>query len=137
MYLVLIGVIWNCDVSKHQQIGWIHSLQKACDSAWLVPNLVCIFLVWRSWFYLVLKFWLFLCRPRGSSYRRWILWFHGIYVLSVCRCCRFVLDPIAVEISLTFVWYTSYLHGVWRWFFMVCGNGFLHGVWRWLHLKDL
>ena len=52
-----------------------------------------------------------------------------IYLLSVCKCWRFVLDPIVAEASLTFSWCT--------WFFMVCGDGFLHGVWRWLHLEDL
>ena len=51
-----------------------------------------------------------------------------IYLLSVCRCWRFVLDLVAAETSLTFAWCT--------WFFMVYGDGFLHGVWRWLHLKD-
>ena len=51
-----------------------------------------------------------------------------IYLLSVCRCWRFVLDPVAAEASLTFAWCTS--------FFMVCGDGFLHGVCRWLHLED-
>ena len=49
-----------------------------------------------------------------------------IYVLSVCRCWRFVLDPIAAEASLTFAWCT--------WFFS--RDGFFHGVWRWLHLED-
>ena len=29
-----------------------------------------------------------------------------IYLLSVCRCWRFVLDPIAAEASLTFAWCT-------------------------------
>ena len=48
-----------------------------------------------------------------------------IYLLSVCRCWRFVLDPIAAEASLTFAWCTCYLHGVWRWFFMVCGYFFI------------
>ena len=38
-----------------------------------------------------------------------------MYLLSVCRCWRFVLDPIIVEASLTFAWCTCYLHGVWRW----------------------
>ena len=27
-----------------------------------------------------------------------------IYLLSVCRCWRFVLDPIAIEVPLTFAW---------------------------------
>ena len=35
-----------------------------------------------------------------------------IYLLSVCRCWRFVLDPIVVETSLTFAWCTCYFHGV-------------------------
>ena len=51
-----------------------------------------------------------------------------IYLLSVCRCCRFVLDPIAIEESLTFAWCTwlsswcveMVLHGMWRWFFSWC-----------------
>ena len=30
----------------------------------------------------------------------------------------------------------GYLHGVWRWFFMVFKDDLLHGVWRWLHLED-
>ena len=51
-----------------------------------------------------------------------------IYLLSVCRCWRFVLGPVVVEAPLKFAWCT--------WFFMVCGDGFLHGVWRWLHLED-
>ena len=29
-----------------------------------------------------------------------------IYLLSVCRCWRFVLDPFATEASLTFAWCT-------------------------------
>ena len=33
-----------------------------------------------------------------------------IYLLSVCRCWRFVLDPIIVEASLTFSWCTCYFH---------------------------
>ena len=53
-----------------------------------------------------------------------------IYLLSVCKCSRFVLDPIVVEASLTFAWCTCYPHGVWRWFFMVYGDGSLHGLWR-------
>ena len=89
------------------------------DSVGLVPILVCIFLVWRSWFHLVLTLWLCECRLRGSSCRRWILWFHGwldrmverdllalIYLLSVCRCWRFVLDPVVAEAPLTFAWRT-------------------------------
>ena len=35
-----------------------------------------------------------------------------IYLLSVCKCWRYVLDPIVVEASLTFAWCTCYLHGV-------------------------
>ena len=35
-----------------------------------------------------------------------------IYLLSFCRCWRFVLDPIVAEASLTFAWCTCYLHGV-------------------------
>ena len=35
-----------------------------------------------------------------------------IYLLSVCKCSSFSLDPIIVEVSLTFTWYTCYLHGV-------------------------
>ena len=35
-----------------------------------------------------------------------------IYLLSVCRCWRFVLDLVATEASLTFAWCTCYLHGV-------------------------
>ena len=56
----------------------------------------------------------------------------GIFLLSVCRCWRFVLDPIVVEASLTFAWCTCYLHGVkmvrsWGLMgflviFMVCGD---------------
>ena len=47
-----------------------------------------------------------------------------IYLLSVCRCWRFVLDLVVAEASLTFAWCTWYLHGVWRWFFMVSGDVF-------------
>ena len=35
-----------------------------------------------------------------------------IYLLSVCRCWRFVLDLVVAEVSLTFIWCTCYLHGV-------------------------
>ena len=35
-----------------------------------------------------------------------------LYLLSVCRCWRFVLDPIVVEASLTFAWCTCYPHGM-------------------------
>ena len=35
-----------------------------------------------------------------------------IYLLSVCRCWRFLLDPIVVEVPLTFAWCTCCLHGV-------------------------
>ena len=35
-----------------------------------------------------------------------------IYLLSVCRCWRFFLDPVAIEVSLTFSWCTCYLHVV-------------------------
>ena len=77
------------------------------DSSGLLLGLVYIFLVWRGW----------------------ILWYHGwistmveweflalIYLLSVCRCWRFLLDPVIAEVPLTFAWYT--------WFFMVCGDVF-------------
>ena len=89
------------------------------DSARLVLDSVCIFLFWRSWFHLVMTLWLCECRPRGPSCKRWILWCHGwlgttveweslalIYLLSVCRCWRFVLDPIVAEAYLTFPWCT-------------------------------
>ena len=39
-----------------------------------------------------------------------------IYLLSVCRCWRFVLDPVVAETSLTFAWCTLF-------FFMMCGDG--------------
>ena len=48
-----------------------------------------------------------------------------IYLFSVYRCWRFVLDPITVEVALTFAWCACYLHGVWRWVFMLCGDGFI------------
>ena len=105
-------------------------------------------------FHLVMTLWLCECRPRGSSCRRWILWFHRslattieweiflalIYLLSVCRCWRFVLDPVATEASLTFAWCTCYLHGAWRWLDLEdswsswlsswCVEMVLHGMWR-------
>ena len=34
-----------------------------------------------------------------------------IYLLSVCRCWRFVLDLDVEEAYLTFSWCTCYLHG--------------------------
>ena len=39
-------------------IAYIYNLVGACDSVRLVTGLVCIFLVWRFWFYLVLTLWL-------------------------------------------------------------------------------
>ena len=60
-----------------------------------------------------------------------------IYLLSVCRCWRFVLDLVVAKVSLTFAWYTCYFHGVWRWFFMVCEDGFLFsygGISSWLRI---
>ena len=35
-----------------------------------------------------------------------------IYLLSVCRCWMFVLDPAAVGAPLTFAWCTCYLYGM-------------------------
>ena len=35
-----------------------------------------------------------------------------IYLLSVCRCWRFLLDLFVAEASLTFAWCTFYTHGV-------------------------
>ena len=55
-----------------------------------------------------------------------------IYLLSVCRCWIFILNPVVVEASLTFAWCTwlsswcveMVLHGMWRrFFFIVCGDG--------------
>ena len=39
-----------------------------------------------------------------------------IYLLSVCRCWRFVLNLVATKVPLTFAWCT--------WLFMVCGDDF-------------
>ena len=43
-----------------------------------------------------------------------------IYLLSVCRCWRFVIDPVVAEAPLTFAWST--------WFFLVCGDVFFFMV---------
>ena len=140
-------------------IAWIHSLVGACDSdevtvqdyflVWFVSSWV-----WRYWFHLVLILWLCECRSRESLCRRSILWCHTwlgttiewellalIYLLNICRCWRFVLDPVATETSLTFLWCTCYLHGVWgwldledswgSWLFSWCVEMVIHVMWRW------
>ena len=43
-----------------------------------------------------------------------------IYLLSVCICWRFVLDPVVVEASLTFAWCT--------WLSSWCVEMVLHGM---------
>ena len=93
------------------RIAWIHDLVGACDSDEVTVQdyflvLVYIFLVWRGWI-------LWCHRWLGTTVEWEFLAL--IYLLSVCRCWRFVLDPVAAEAPLTFAWCT--------WFFMVCGDG--------------
>lgn len=143
LILIVRGWFFHHDVMDSLDTQFSGSLwQWWGDSARLVPGLV-----WRSWFHLVLTLWLCECRPRGSSCRRWILWCHRwlgnmveweflalIYLLSVCRCWRFVLDPVVAEASLTFAWCTWLsswcMKMVRSWgligflvIFIVCGDG--------------
>ena len=61
--------------------------------------------------------------PWVIQYHDWV-GFVGIDIFIEClQMLEDVLHLVVAEVSLTFAWCTCYLHGVWRWFFMVCGDG--------------
>ena len=108
-------------------IAWIHSLVGACDSDEVtVQDYI---LVWRGW--------ILWCHMWLGTIVEWEF-LALIYLLSVCRCWRFVLDLVVAKASLTFAWCVEmvaswgvmgFLVKVWFMCYPCCEDGFIIMWW--------